>query len=87
MAEPGPGGSSGPGRTPHRQDRPPATVETPVEKGKGGGLCREGMKRKGGIVVIFDLETTGLRPERGDRIVEIGAVKLADSAIAKGPND
>lgn len=26
-------------------------------------------------VVIFDLETTGLHPERGDRVIEIGAIK------------
>lgn len=26
--------------------------------------------------VVFDLETTGIFPERGDRIIEIGAVKI-----------
>lgn len=30
------------------------------------------------IEVIFDTETTGLAPENGDRIIEIGALKLKD---------
>lgn len=32
-------------------------------------------------LVVFDLETTGLRPSRGDRIVAIGAVRLHDGRI------
>lgn len=28
-------------------------------------------------VVFFDLETTGLHPERGDRVIEIGAIKVS----------
>ncbi|KAA0257170.1 hypothetical protein FHQ18_11425 [Deferribacter autotrophicus] len=26
--------------------------------------------------VVFDIETTGIHPENGDKILEIGAVKL-----------
>ncbi|MBC7197513.1 MAG: 3'-5' exonuclease, partial [Deferribacterales bacterium] len=29
--------------------------------------------------VVFDLETTGIFPERGDRIIEIGAVKIKNN--------
>ena len=36
---------------------------------------------KGIEFVIFDVETTGLSPYSGDRIVEIAAVKLKDSKI------
>ncbi|MBT2644138.1 3'-5' exoribonuclease [Bacillus sp. ISL-41] len=32
-------------------------------------------------VVVFDLETTGFYPERGDRIISIGAVKVIGSTI------
>ena len=31
--------------------------------------------------VVFDLETTGLHPETGDSIIEIGAVKLKEGKI------
>lgn len=31
--------------------------------------------------VIFDIETTGLSPENGDRIVEIGALRVKNGAI------
>lgn len=31
--------------------------------------------------VVFDLETTGLRPSRGDRIVAIGALRLAQGRV------
>lgn len=30
------------------------------------------------IEIVFDLETTGLEPERGHKVVEIGAVKIRD---------
>jgi DNA polymerase III epsilon subunit len=33
--------------------------------------------------VIFDIETTGLFPRRGDRIIEIGAVLMRDGIIEK----
>ena len=32
-------------------------------------------------VVVFDLETTGFYPEKGDRIISIGAVKVIGSTI------
>ncbi len=32
-------------------------------------------------VVVFDLETTGLRPEKWHRIIEIGAVRLIDRDV------
>ena len=31
--------------------------------------------------VVFDLETTGLYPNSGDSIIEIGAVKIKDGNI------
>ena len=31
--------------------------------------------------VVFDLETTGLYPNSGDSIIEIGAVKIKDGKI------
>jgi DNA polymerase-3 subunit epsilon len=34
-----------------------------------------------GAYVVLDFETTGLSPERGDRITEIGAVKIVDGQI------
>lgn len=34
------------------------------------------MDRMGTKYIIFDIETTGLYPRRGDRIVEIGAVSI-----------
>ncbi|MGG5252333.1 exonuclease domain-containing protein [Neobacillus sp. SM06] len=35
-------------------------------------------------VVIFDLETTGFYPEKGDQIISIGAVKMTGSEIETG---
>lgn len=32
-------------------------------------------------VVVFDFETSGMSPERGDRAIEIGAVRLVDDQI------
>jgi len=32
-------------------------------------------------IIVFDTETTGLSPRQGDRIIEIGAVKLAHGEV------
>jgi len=32
-------------------------------------------------LIVFDIETTGLYPERGDRIIEIGAVPIINNDI------
>jgi DNA polymerase-3 subunit epsilon len=34
-------------------------------------------------LIAFDIETTGLYPERGDRIVEIGAVPIVGTAVLR----
>lgn len=33
-------------------------------------------------VVVFDFETTGMSPERGDRVIEVGAVRLQQGRVA-----
>ena len=35
-------------------------------------------------IVVFDVETTGLSPTDGDRIIEIAAMKVKDFATANG---
>lgn len=35
-------------------------------------------------VVVFDLETTGFYPEKGDQAISIGAVKMCGTAIEEG---
>ncbi len=42
-------------------------------EGRGGTHIRQ--------YVIFDVETTGLQPQRGDRVIEIGAVAIEDMRI------
>jgi len=32
-------------------------------------------------VVVFDFETTGMSPQQGDRVIEVGAVRLKDGQI------
>ncbi len=39
------------------------------------------MKKSDTDFVVFDLETTGLSPLRGARVIEIGAVKIEDGEI------
>lgn len=34
-----------------------------------------------GAYVVLDFETTGLSPDRGDRITEIGAVRILEGQI------
>ena len=34
-------------------------------------------------IVVFDLETTGLNPYNGDKMIEIGAVKIVNGAIVE----
>lgn len=41
----------------------------------------EELKLSSDIYVVFDLETTGLYPNSGDSITEIGAVKIKDGKI------
>jgi DNA polymerase III epsilon subunit family exonuclease len=35
--------------------------------------------------VVFDLETTGLHPEQGDQIIEIGAFRIEEFKLLKDP--
>jgi DNA polymerase-3 subunit epsilon len=35
-----------------------------------------------GEIVAFDVETTGLSPGRGHRVIEIGAVRIVDGALS-----
>lgn len=39
------------------------------------------LHKSDGSVVVFDFETSGMSPERGDRAIEIGAVRLAGERI------
>jgi len=41
------------------------------------------LRRSGEMFVAIDVETTGLMPHRGDRVLEIGAVVLSDSGEAR----
>ncbi len=34
-------------------------------------------------LVILDFESTGLRPERGDRIIEVGLVRIENDRITE----
>lgn len=40
-------------------------------------------KGRADTVVVLDFETTGLTPERGDRAIEIGAVRIVDGRICE----
>jgi len=35
------------------------------------------------IIIVLDFETTGLYPDNGDRVIEIGAVLLRDQEIVE----
>ena len=35
--------------------------------------------------IVLDTETTGLEPERGHRIIEVGAVELVDRRLTGRP--
>jgi DNA polymerase III subunit epsilon len=39
--------------------------------------------RKADTVIVLDFETTGMSPDRGDRAIEIGAVKLVDGQVTE----
>ena len=41
------------------------------------------MKSNAASVVVLDFETTGLSPAKGDRAIEIGAVKVKDGSITE----
>ena len=34
-------------------------------------------------VIIFDFETTGLSPKQGDRVIEVGAVRIQNNIITE----
>ena len=46
-----------------------------------GGIMIEDLKLTEETYVVFDLETTGLYPNSGDSIIEIGAVKIKNGEI------
>lgn len=49
------------------------------------GICKDEHKtlKSSHRHVIFDLETTGLSPQRGDRVVEIGAIAVENGSAAQ----
>ena len=46
-----------------------------------GGSMDSEVKLSNGTYVVFDLETTGLKANEGDSIIEIGAVKISNGQI------
>lgn len=39
------------------------------------------------IEIVFDTETTGFDPEKGDKVVEIGAIRIYDKMRSEDPRD
>lgn len=51
-----------------------------ISSGKGAGMveCRD---TDADTVIVVDFETTGMSPDHGDRVIEVGAVKLGKGEI------
>ncbi|HEY0633953.1 MAG TPA: exonuclease domain-containing protein, partial [Gammaproteobacteria bacterium] len=39
------------------------------------------MSDRADSVIVLDFETTGMSPDHGDRVIEVGAVRIEDGVI------